>query len=108
MSQFLLNLHNAKELHVSRVINKLREAGTSQQLLRDVERLLTDAFIAGARAATSTICEKERQAVDRLADMETERRRHAMSAVIPFGQTDAMIARIEAASKAAQGEGAFV
>jgi hypothetical protein len=40
--------------------------------------------------------------------METERRRHAMSAVIPFGQTDAMIARIEAASKAAQGEGAFV
>ena len=106
MSQFLLNLHNAKELHVSRVIDKLRESGTSHQLLRDVERLLTDAFIAGARAATSTICDKEREEIDRLADMETEKRRQFT--IIPFGQTDAMIARIEAASKAAQGEGAFV
>ena len=107
MSQFLLNLHNAKELHVSRVIDKLRESGTSHQLRRDVERLLTDAFIDGARSATSTICDKERQEIDRLADMETEKQRQ-MGKVLLFATTDAMIAMIQSHGDAAQGEGAFV
>lgn len=71
MSQFLVHLHQSKEAHVGAVIER-----THIDRRDALERLLTDAFIAGARAAVDGIGDQEAGIVaDRLAAMETERRR---------------------------------
>lgn len=75
MSQFLITLHRAKDKHVSGEIQTLRDRGTSEFLIRQIERLLTTAFIAGARAATCEIGEQEQAEVERLEAMENERQR---------------------------------
>jgi hypothetical protein len=82
MSQFLLTFHRAKEAHVGGATQALRERGTSEFLVQQCERLLTNAFIAGARAATRGICEQEHAEVERLEAMETERQRFRDSRAI--------------------------
>jgi len=84
MSQFLITLHRAKESHVGGAIQTLRERGTSEVLIAKVERLLTTAFIAGARAATRGICEQEQAEVERLEAMEAERQRFQDSRAVQF------------------------
>jgi hypothetical protein len=79
-----------------------------QEALKSIQRdypntdanALSRAFEAGVHARDDVA----KFQLKRDMDAEVERQ----NVVIPFGQTDAMIARIEAASKAAQGEGAFV
>ena len=84
MSQFLLTLHRAKEQHVGGAIRALLESGTSEFLVQQCERLLTTAFIAGARAATKGICDQEHTEVERLEAMESERQRFQDSKVVQF------------------------
>ena len=84
MSHFLLTLHRAKEAHVGGAVQILRERGTSEVIVQKVERLLTSAFIAGARAATCRICEQERAEVERLEAMESERQRLQDSKAVQF------------------------
>jgi hypothetical protein len=82
MSHFLATLHRAKESHVGGAVQTLRDRGTSEFLIAKVERLLTNAFIAGARAATQGICNQEHAEVERLEAMEHERQRHQDSEAI--------------------------
>jgi hypothetical protein len=82
MSELLLTLHRTKEQHVGGEIQALRERGTSEFLVQQCERLLTNAFLAGARAAIGGICEQERAEVERLEAMETERQRFRDSRAI--------------------------
>jgi hypothetical protein len=82
MSHFLLTLHRAKEAHVGGAIQALRERGTSEVIVQKVERLLTSAFIAGARAATQGICNQEQAEIERLEAMEHERQRHQDSKAV--------------------------
>jgi hypothetical protein len=84
MSAFLITLHRAKESHVGGAIQALRDRGTSEFLVQQVERLLTTAFIAGARAATRGICEQEHAEVERLEAMESERQQFQDSKVVQF------------------------
>ncbi len=84
MSAFLITLHRAKESHISGAVQALRDRGTSEFLVQQVERLLTTAFIAGARAATRGICEQEHAEVERLEAMETQRQRFQDSKVVQF------------------------
>jgi len=84
MSAFLITLHRAKEAHVGGAIQTLRDRGTSEFLIAKVERLLTNAFIAGARAATRGLMDEERAEIERLEAMETERQRFQDSKAVQF------------------------
>lgn len=91
MSKFLLHLHASKEAHVDHVLKR-----THTDRRDALERLLTDAFIAGARAAVDGIGDQEAGIVaDRLAAMEAERvrarDRFPAFAVLPWPEEGTLI-----------------
>jgi hypothetical protein len=96
-------IEQRKKEHIEKTmayVRAMQSAPDFEWTTSDLQRMLGQSFDAGKNA------ESDRALADRMRDMDAERRRQ--STVIPFGFTDAAIARIEAASLAAQGEGAAV
>jgi hypothetical protein len=77
---YLASLVESKERHVATVANALRSRSISEWIIEEVERIATDAFIAGARANAAT--EEAGKLGEVLAAMEFERRRHQSAPVL--------------------------